>query len=65
MKNFLQNTRLPSVHVLLYLLFMKITGADFLTKQLLIDDKAVTLQVWDTAGQEVVNDMKVHIHIMV
>jgi small GTP-binding protein len=27
-------------------------GADFLTKEIEIDDKAVTLQIWDTAGQE-------------
>ncbi|KMZ56435.1 Ras-related protein Rab7 [Zostera marina] len=27
-------------------------GADFLTKELLIDEKLVTLQIWDTAGQE-------------
>jgi len=27
-------------------------GADFLTKELLIEDKLVTLQIWDTAGQE-------------
>jgi len=27
-------------------------GADFLTKEVLIDDKLVTLQIWDTAGQE-------------
>jgi len=27
-------------------------GADFLTKEVVIDDKLVTLQVWDTAGQE-------------
>jgi len=27
-------------------------GADFLTKELMIDDKLVTLQIWDTAGQE-------------
>ncbi|KAG8373292.1 hypothetical protein BUALT_Bualt11G0008800 [Buddleja alternifolia] len=27
-------------------------GADFATKELLIDDKLVTLQIWDTAGQE-------------
>ncbi|KAF7845890.1 hypothetical protein BT93_L0175 [Corymbia citriodora subsp. variegata] len=27
-------------------------GADFLTKELLIDDRTVTLQLWDTAGQE-------------
>lgn len=25
-------------------------GADFLTKELMIDDKLVTLQIWDTAG---------------
>ncbi|KAJ1957857.1 hypothetical protein IWQ62_005004 [Dispira parvispora] len=27
-------------------------GADFLTKELVIDDKLVTIQIWDTAGQE-------------
>ncbi|CAN0409087.1 unnamed protein product, partial [Ectocarpus fasciculatus] len=27
-------------------------GADFLTKDTVIDDKLVTLQIWDTAGQE-------------
>lgn len=27
-------------------------GADFLTKDVVIDDKEVTLQIWDTAGQE-------------
>merc|ERR1712194_943693 len=27
-------------------------GADFLTKELVIDDKYVTMQIWDTAGQE-------------
>lgn len=27
-------------------------GADFLTKEVMIDGKAVTLQIWDTAGQE-------------
>mmetsp|Transcript_16678 Transcript_16678/g.33276 ORF Transcript_16678/g.33276 Transcript_16678/m.33276 type:complete len:211 (-) Transcript_16678:66-698(-) len=27
-------------------------GADFLTKEVLVDDKLVTLQIWDTAGQE-------------
>jgi len=27
-------------------------GADFLTKEVMIDDKLVTLQIWDTAGQE-------------
>lgn len=26
-------------------------GADFLTKEIEIDDKTVTLQIWDTAGQ--------------
>ena len=25
-------------------------GADFLTKEVMIDDKLVTLQIWDTAG---------------
>merc|ERR1712167_311499 len=27
-------------------------GADFLTKEVLIDDKLITMQIWDTAGQE-------------
>jgi len=27
-------------------------GADFLTKEIIIDDKLVTMQIWDTAGQE-------------
>jgi len=27
-------------------------GADFLTKEIVIDDRPVTLQIWDTAGQE-------------
>ena len=27
-------------------------GADFLTKEVMIDDKLVTMQIWDTAGQE-------------
>ncbi len=27
-------------------------GADFLTKEVNVDDKCVSLQIWDTAGQE-------------
>eukprot|EP00048_Salpingoeca_helianthica_P021862 m.14867 g.14867 ORF g.14867 m.14867 type:complete len:207 (-) comp6525_c1_seq1:21-641(-) len=27
-------------------------GADFLTKDVIIDDRQVTMQIWDTAGQE-------------
>jgi Ras-related protein Rab-7A len=27
-------------------------GADFSTKEVMVDDKLVTLQIWDTAGQE-------------
>jgi Ras-related protein Rab-7A len=27
-------------------------GADFLTKEVMMEDKLVTLQIWDTAGQE-------------
>lgn len=27
-------------------------GADFLTKEIVIDDRIVTMQIWDTAGQE-------------
>ena len=26
-------------------------GADFLTKEVMIDDRLVTMQIWDTAGQ--------------
>ena len=26
-------------------------GADFLTKEIMIDDQLVTIQIWDTAGQ--------------
>lgn len=29
-----------------------ILGADFLTKEVMVDDKLVTMQIWDTAGQE-------------
>lgn len=28
-------------------------GADFVTKEVVIDDRVVTMQIWDTAGQEV------------
>merc|ERR1712151_989231 len=27
-------------------------GADFLTKEILVEDRLVTMQIWDTAGQE-------------
>lgn len=27
-------------------------GADFLTKEVIVDDRIVTMQIWDTAGQE-------------
>eukprot|EP00096_Caligus_rogercresseyi_P013671 TRINITY_DN629_c0_g1_i1.p1 TRINITY_DN629_c0_g1~~TRINITY_DN629_c0_g1_i1.p1 ORF type:complete len:209 (-),score=56.94 TRINITY_DN629_c0_g1_i1:260-886(-) len=27
-------------------------GADFLTKEVMVDDQLVTMQIWDTAGQE-------------
>lgn len=27
-------------------------GADFLTKEVIVDDRLVTMQLWDTAGQE-------------
>ena len=27
-------------------------GADFLSKEIIVDDKSVTMQIWDTAGQE-------------
>ena len=32
-------------------------GADFLTKEVLVDDRMVTLQIWDTAGQERYNSL--------
>ena len=32
--------------------FQATIGADFLTKEVLVDDRMVTLQIWDTAGQE-------------
>eukprot|EP01121_Diplochlamys_sp_Union-15-3_P020337 TRINITY_DN7913_c0_g5_i1.p1 TRINITY_DN7913_c0_g5~~TRINITY_DN7913_c0_g5_i1.p1 ORF type:complete len:184 (-),score=34.87 TRINITY_DN7913_c0_g5_i1:3-554(-) len=32
--------------------YMATIGADFLTKELKIDDKVVCSQIWDTAGQE-------------
>ena len=27
-------------------------GANFMTKELMVDDRLVTMQIWDTAGQE-------------
>merc|ERR1712086_666808 len=27
-------------------------GADFLTKEIMVDERVVTMQIWDTAGQE-------------
>ncbi|VDN48902.1 unnamed protein product, partial [Dibothriocephalus latus] len=27
-------------------------GADFMTKETMVDDRVATLQIWDTAGQE-------------
>lgn len=27
-------------------------GADFLTKEVVVDDRLITMQIWDTAGQE-------------
>merc|ERR1712065_37013 len=33
-------------------LYKATIGADFLTKEILIDDRLVTMQIWDTAGQE-------------
>lgn len=30
---------------------MRSVGADFLTKDVVIDDKEVTIQIWDTAGE--------------
>ena len=29
-------------------------GADFLTKEVMVDDRLVTMQIWDTAGQVIV-----------
>ena len=33
-------------------------GADFVTKELMIDGKQVAMQIWDTAGQEKFNSMQ-------
>ncbi|KAI8996186.1 small GTPase superfamily [Gaertneriomyces semiglobifer] len=27
-------------------------GADFMTKEVMVDDRVITMQIWDTAGQE-------------
>ncbi|KAK6091512.1 Ypt/Rab-type GTPase Rab7 [Batrachochytrium dendrobatidis] len=27
-------------------------GADFLTKEVMVEERSVTMQIWDTAGQE-------------
>lgn len=32
--------------------FVATIGADFLTKEVVVDDRVVTMQIWDTAGQE-------------
>ncbi|KAG6521966.1 hypothetical protein ZIOFF_019100 [Zingiber officinale] len=34
-------------------------GADFVTKEILVDDRLVTLQIWDTAGQEIFQSLGV------
>ena len=34
-------------------------GADFLTREVLVDDRQVTMQLWDTAGQERVQSLGV------
>lgn len=31
---------------------IRLPGADFLTRELVVDDRVVTMQLWDTAGQE-------------
>jgi Ras-related protein Rab-7A len=35
-------------------------GADFLTKEVVIDDRVVTMQIWDTAGQVCVMLSNIH-----
>jgi hypothetical protein len=42
----------PEPNFSLKLIFQATIGADFLTKEVLVDDRLVTLQIWDTAGQE-------------
>ena len=53
------HTPSPTNHLILPQVNKKFTtsykatiGADFLTKEVLVDDRLVTMQLWDTAGQE-------------
>lgn len=39
-----------SINAFVY--FTATIGADFLTKEVVVDDRVVTMQIWDTAGQE-------------
>ena len=43
-KRYVQNKYIPA--------YKPTIGADFLTKEVLVDQQVVTLQCWDTAGQE-------------
>lgn len=44
--------RLPQVNKKFSASYKATIGADFLTKEVLVDDRLVTMQLWDTAGQE-------------
>ena len=39
-------------------------GADFLTKEVMVDDRLVTMQIWDTAGQVVHRSFSTMISIL-
>lgn len=39
-------------------------GADFLTKEVVIDDRVVTMQIWDTAGQVIIEKLTQNNKIM-
>nr|CAG8476158.1 4436_t:CDS:2 [Entrophospora candida] len=51
-----ENTPFPNILVAIYTVYHDLAvttiGADFLTKEVLVDDCLVTMQIWDTAGQE-------------
>ena len=44
LRRFVQNKYVP--------MYKPTIGADFMTKEIILNDQVVTLQCWDTAGQE-------------
>lgn len=58
-KDFPINTKVSSIDLMIasintekFFLSIATIGADFLTKEVIVDDRVVTMQIWDTAGQE-------------